>query len=64
MARWENRLLVAALVLAAVVAESQSQCPGVPSCFGCGSPAISCGTGELTSFPVFSVAHQQQVESL
>lgn len=66
MARWENRLLVAALVLAAVVAESQSQslCPDRPTCFGCNTSAITCEAGGLTSFPVFSVAHQQLVETL
>ena len=65
MARWENRLLVAALVLATVVAESQSQqCPDTPTCFGCNTSVITCEAGGLTSFPVFSVAHQQLVETL
>lgn len=61
-ASMENCLLVvAALVLAADVTESQSQCP---PCHGCGDPSINCQAGGLSSFPVFSVADQQAVESL
>ena len=57
------RALVCLCVLAVIPSVCDAQC-SVPMCFGCGGTYIDCRGASLTSFPAFSDAVAEQVESL